>query len=213
MDASFWHDRWEAGQIGFHEGEVNGLLAAYVDRLGLAPGARIFAPLCGKTRDIAWLLSRGYRVTGAELSEIAIVQLFEELGVDPEISTSGVLKLYSGGGVDIHVGDIFALTAEALGPVDAVFDRAALVALPEDMRVDYAHHLTAVTGGARQLLITFEYDQSVMPGPPFSIDAAEVRRHYRDRLVVQEIETRDVAGGLKGICPATETIWLLSPQT
>jgi hypothetical protein len=127
MEHSFWHERWESGRIGFHQGKPNKLLLAHFDALGLADRSRVFLPLCGKTRDIAWLLSQGYRVAGAELSELAIRQLFEELGVEPVISNLGQFKRYSATDIEIFVGDIFSLTAELLGPVDAVFDRAALV--------------------------------------------------------------------------------------
>lgn len=209
MEHSFWHDRWEAGQIGFHEGRVNALLAAHAAHLPTAP-ARIFLPLCGKTADIGWLLSRGYRIAGAELSEIAIRQLFEDLGLTPEITTAGALTRFSARAIDIFVGDIFDLTAEILGPVDAIYDRAALVALPDQMRQRYSAHLPTITARAPQLLITFAYDQSVMPGPPFSIPAEDVHAHYTAHYTLTDLETRDVKGGLKGVCPATETIWSLT---
>ncbi len=83
MDASFWHQRWEKNEIAFHERQANPLLVKYFDKLSLAQGRRVFVPLCGKTLDIAWLLSRGYRVAEAELSQVAIGQLFQELGVEP----------------------------------------------------------------------------------------------------------------------------------
>jgi thiopurine S-methyltransferase len=81
VDASFWHDKWQRNQIGFHEPQANPLLLAHFDSLSLRAGSRIFVPLCGKTLDINWLLARGQRVVGAELSEIAVQQLFAGLGV------------------------------------------------------------------------------------------------------------------------------------
>jgi thiopurine S-methyltransferase len=204
MEADFWHSRWENMQIGFHEGAVNRMLAAHLGVLALAPHARIFLPLCGKTRDIAWLLAQGYRVAGAELSEIAVRQLFEELGVTPEVTSHETLKRYAATGLDIFVGNMFDLTDDLLGPVDAVYDRAALVALPEGMRGQYTAHLARITGQAPQLLVTFEYDQSVMAGPPFSLSEAEVRAHYGNRYNVTLLAESEVPGGLKGICPARE---------
>lgn len=211
MEAGFWHERWETGQIGFHEGRRNSLLEAHAERLP-APPARIFLPLCGKTADIAWFLARGHRVCGAELSEIAIRQLFEDLGVVPEIKPMGKLTRYAAQELDIFVGDIFEMTPETLGPVDAVYDRAALVALPDTMRARYAEHLMAITGTAPQILITFTYDQAVMDGPPFSITQGEVQRHYAEAYTPAALATRDVVGGLKGIAPAIETIWQLAPR-
>jgi len=180
MDSEFWHQRWQNNQIGFHNAEANPLLLTYFHELAMARDSRVFVPLCGKTRDIGWLLSQGYRVAGAELSELAIEQLFAELVVQPEITDAGEVKRYSAPDLDVYVGDIFKLTANTLGTVDAVFDRAALVALPEDMRDRYARHLTEITSNVPQLLLTFEYDQTQMPGPPFSVCDQEVRRHYEE---------------------------------
>lgn len=211
MEADFWHSRWQAGQIGFHEGQVNRMLAAHIGALGLAPGARIFLPLCGKTHDIAWLRAQGYRVAGAELSEIAVRHLFEELEAEPVISEMAGLRRFSAPGLHIFAGDIFALGADLLGPVDAVYDRAALVALPEEMRRRYAAHLSAITSNAPQLLVTFEYDQNLMQGPPFSISEAEVMRCHGERFTVERLADAEVSGGLKGLCPAREKALLLRP--
>ena len=209
MEASFWHNKWAANEIGFHESAPNPLLLQYVDALALAEASRLFLPLCGKSLDIHWLLSQGYRVAGAELSETAIRQLFEELGMQPSISTVGSLQLFSGKNIDIFVGDIFDLSAETLGPVDAVYDRAALVALPEETRPRYASHLLEISGQAAQLLICFEYDQHLHVGPPFSISDAEVRQQYGDIYALSLLGRTDVAGGLKGKYPARENVWLL----
>src|SRR5215831_11061782 len=167
MDARFWRQKWEQNEIAFHQSEVNPHLAAHFYKLSVAKGGRVFLPLCGKTLDIGWLLSQGYRVAGAELSRIAIEQLFMELGMQPEISGVGDVEQWSAYKIDIFVGDIFALSRQILGPVDAIYDRAALVALPENMRKRYAAHLTELTQKAPQLLISYEYDQRVMAGPPF----------------------------------------------
>lgn len=209
MDASFWHQRWGNNEIGFHEREANPLLVKYFKTLSLTKGGRVFLPLCGKTLDIGWLLSNGYRVAGAELSKIAIEQLFAELGVEPKISTQGGLDHYSAKDIDIFVGDIFDLSRQMLGPVDAIYDRAALVALPVEMRHRYTAHLTEITHKAPQLLICCEYDQSLMEGPPFSITNEEVNQHYRNRYDLTLMVSRDVAGGLKGKCAAKENVWLL----
>jgi thiopurine S-methyltransferase len=110
MDANFWHQRWETNQIGFHESQANPLLTTYFKDLSIANGSRVFVPLCGKTLSIAWLLSEGYRVAGAELSELAIQQLFAELGIEPKITDMGAMKRYSGTDINIFVCDIFYLT-------------------------------------------------------------------------------------------------------
>lgn len=212
MDANFWHQKWEKRDIAFHQPEANPLLLQYFKQLSLAEGSRVFVPLCGKTRDIAWLLSRGCRAAGAELSEKAIGELFAELEVKPEITSSGSLKHYHAQNIDVFAGNIFDLSQEQLGPVDAVYDRAALVALPEEMRGRYTAHLMKLTAKAPQLLICYEYDQSLIEGPPFSITPEEVKRHYQDHFNLKALAAVNVAGGLKGKYPAKENVWLLKTK-
>lgn len=209
MEPDFWHQRWEKNETAWHESKANALLVKYFHELSLAKGRRVFVPLCGKTLDISWLLSNGYRVAGAELSQRAIEQLFMDLGMQPDISRIGDLELWSGKSVDIFVGNIFALTRTMLGPVDAVYDRAALVALPASMRDRYIAHLTSITAKAPQLLICYDYDQSAMEGPPFSITGEEVLRYYAATYDAKLLASAEVPGGLKGKCSAKEHVWLL----
>lgn len=209
METDFWLEKWNRNEIAFHQSEVNSMLVDHIGALALPSGGRVFVPLCGKTLDIAWLLSRGFRVAGIELSELAIQSLFAELGVTPDVTRSGKLKRYSAPDIDIFVGDLFDLSTDILGAVDAVYDRAALVALPADLRGRYASHVAEVTAGSPYLLICFEYDQSVMPGPPFSIDEEEVARLFAGQYGLSSLAGADVSGGLKGICPALETAWML----
>jgi thiopurine S-methyltransferase len=209
MQANFWHQKWEKNEIGFHLPDANTLLVKHFPKLELKQGARVFLPLCGKTLDIAWLLAQGYRVAGAELSAIAIEDLFKSLDLTPNIKTLGEINHYSAANIDIFVGDIFKLSPAMLGVVDAVYDRAALVALPDDMRKRYTAHLITLTNLAPQLLICFEYDQSLHAGPPFSISANEVKQHYQANYDVTLLASEALAGGLKGQCPAIEHVWWL----
>ncbi|MGJ3260794.1 MAG: thiopurine S-methyltransferase [Rhodospirillales bacterium] len=212
MEHDFWRERWAANQIAFHEKDGNKLLLRHFDAIELPEGARYFLPLCGKTGDIAQLLIKGYRVAGVELVEDAIRQLFDELGVAPEVTDVGPFKRYAATDIEIFVGDVFALTADILGPVDAVYDRAALVAFPVGMRAAYAAHVAAITGKARQMLLTFEYDQSAMNGPPFDVDADEVRSLYGDAFEIELVRRKDIPQGLKGLVTANEVVWLLTPR-
>jgi thiopurine S-methyltransferase len=209
MDGSFWHQKWQRNEIAFHEREANPLLVTHFKALASPEGSRVFVPLCGKTRDIHWLLSHGYRVAGAELSEIAVAQLFRELGVDPSKTAIDQLIRYSASNIDIFVGDIFKLSRSLLGHIDAIYDRAALVALPEPMRDRYAAHLIAITDRSPQLLITHLYDQRLLDGPPFSVSDEEVGRHYLESYDLELLASVEIKGGLKGKCPAAENVWLL----
>lgn len=211
MQHDFWHHKWQAGEIGFHLQDVNPLLVQSFAQLALQSGSRIFLPLCGKTQDIHWLISQGYRVVGAELSQLAIAQLFDELALTPTITRLDKLIHYQAEQIDIFVGDIFDLTPALIGSVDAIYDRAALVALPITIRPLYAAHLVSLSQHAPQLVICFVYDQQVISGPPFSVNAAEVMALYQSDYKINLLDSVEVVGGLKGKCSAIEQIWLLTP--
>ncbi len=211
MHHDFWHKKWQTNQIGFHLPEANPLLVEHFTSLYLPLGARVFLPLCGKTVDITWLLAQGYQVAGAELSQIAIEDLFNSLHVTPTITKQGEILHYSAPNIDMFVGDIFKVTPAMLGKVDAIYDRAALVALPEAMRAQYTTHLMTLTNTAPQFVICFVYDQKLQAGPPFSVTAEEVKQHYQPPYALTPLASEPVEGGLKGLCPATEQVWLLKP--
>lgn len=212
MEPDFWHARWKTEDTGFHEGEPNAFLVAHFGALKLPPDGRVFVPLCGKTRDIHWLRAQGYQVAGAELSALAVEQLFHELGLEPEIRHHGEIHHYQAENIDIYVGDIFALTPDRLGEIDGVYDRAALVALPEATRKNYVKHLLALSRSAPKLLVTLEYEKELIPGPPFSVFGGEVKAHYDGTHAVREVESRHDAAGLKGQYPVTERAWILNAK-
>lgn len=210
MHHDFWHQRWQNQQIGFHLNEVNPFLLAHFQALKLQPGQRILVPLCGKTLDIHWLLTQGLQVVGVELSALAVDALFAELNLVPEITQAGALKHYRTAQLAVFQGDFFALDQSLLGAVDAVYDRAALIALPNEMRRQYCQHLINLTHTAPQLLISFAYDQSLVPGPPFSVSQEEVGTHYQADYQCTILGSVFMETGLKGQYPAEETAWLLS---
>ena len=209
MDARFWHKKWENNEIAFHRNTPNPLLIDHIKALSLTKGSVIFVPLCGKTLDIAWLLSNGHRIVGVELVESAIEQLFAELEMSPKISLIGKIKHYHAKNIDIYVGDIFAVSQEMLGTIDAIYDRAALVALPEELRHRYTTHLIDITKKSPQLLIAYHYDQNIVQGPPFSISNEEVSQHYKNSYHLTLAVSNHVEGGMKGKCEAKENVWLL----
>ncbi|MCG8312402.1 MAG: thiopurine S-methyltransferase [Pseudomonadales bacterium] len=209
MEQDFWHQKWASKDIGFHEGRPNALLVKYFRHLKIPENGRIFLPLCGKTVDIDWLLSQGFRVVGAELSETAVNELFQRLQLQPTIIEHENIRQYQAANIDLFIGDIFDINAALLGPLDAIYDRAALVALPAVMRKQYSQHLKIISDHATQLLITFTYDQATMAGPPFAVLASEVEALYSKNYSIKQLDSEPVAGGLKGQCAATEDIWLL----
>lgn len=212
MEPEFWHGRWQRSEIGFHEDKPNDLLVRYASRLKLRPGARVFVPLCGKSVDLIWLLDQGFRVVGVELSPIAVTGFFAALEMTPEVSPAGSLTRHAVPGLEIFQGDIFDLTAGILGDVDAVYDRAALVALPDSMRRKYAGHLVTITGGAPQLIVSFDYEPDSMTGPPFSVDAAQVHVLYGSSYAITPMERVPVPD-IKSSRGTHESVYLLERRS
>lgn len=193
MKSEFWLERWQRNEIGFHQEEINLHLQQFWPGLALAAGACVFVPLCGKSRDMLWLRAKGYRVLGVELSPLAVRDFFSENELVPEVSACAAGERWSCDGIELICGDFFALTAADLQSVGAVFDRASLVALPPEMREQYAQHLRAVLPPqASMLLVTMDYAQAQMAGPPFAVSEGEVRTLYGAHYTVQRIQSLDV---------------------
>ncbi|WP_417791114.1 thiopurine S-methyltransferase [Stutzerimonas xanthomarina] len=193
MDEAFWQRRWARNEIGFHLNEVNPYLRRHWPGLKLGPGARVLVPLCGKSLDMAWLAEQGFDVLGVELSERAAEDFFAEHGLVPDVSVHGEFKIYRTGNVEIRCGDFFAMTSDDVTDCQALYDRAALIALPADMRQRYVKHLVSILApGCQGLLITLDYEQEQMPGPPFAVADAEVREFLSARWKIELLEHADV---------------------
>jgi thiopurine S-methyltransferase len=216
MEHEFWHLRWQRGETGFHRPDTNPWLLAHAKELHLAPGAHVFVPLCGKSVDLAWLRAQDWRVTGNELSEVAVDTLFADHHARRHPLAGGLQAVDDDQGLRVLQGDFFAVTPATLGPVDACWDRAALIALPPDLRVRYARHLASLLpGGARLLLVTLDYPQEQMAGPPFCVTAAEVHRLFEADFTIRTLGSKDVLGEEprwrdKGITRMHEHGWLLT---
>lgn len=179
MDTQFWLDRWDRREIGWHLSEINAHLQEHWPKLGLARETRVFVPLCGKTLDLVWLVSQGHRVVGVELSRLGIDEFMAEHRLEPRITDLGALRVYQVDELVLFQGDFFDLRREHLDDVGAVFDRASLIALPPPMRARYAEHLrTILPRPVDRLLITLDYDQNRMSGPPFSVQPPEIAQLF-----------------------------------
>ncbi len=214
MQPQFWKDRWAEGKIGFHEGKPNHFLAQF--RAHLA-GTRVLVPLCGKTEDLAFLAAQGHQVVGIELVEDAVAAFFAEHDVTPAIERRGDLAIYMAGDIRILAGDLFSVQPADVGTIDSIYDRAALIALPSDLRPRYVAHLRSLVAPATPaLLVTLEYPQDLMPGPPFSVPEAEVRALYGQVAYLAEGDVRSGRAGELGVarercylvqlCPAMGTL-------
>ncbi|MCF5723807.1 thiopurine S-methyltransferase [Pseudomonas syringae] len=195
MEPKFWQERWARNQIGFHLPEVNPYLQRHWSRLNLTEGARVLVPLCGKSLDLMWLANQGLRVVGVELSEQAVEAFFSEQNLTPRISQQGVFKVFQADLIEIWCGDFFALEAEIFADCSALYDRAALIALPPLMRAQYAERLNSVLRpGCQGLLITLDYEQTQKAGPPFAAPDEEVNILLGARWGLEVLQEQDILG-------------------
>lgn len=210
MHPEFWHKRWEDGQIGFHLPHPNPTLTRWWPTLGVASGAPVLVPLCGKSQDLAWLAEQSHDVLGVELSPLAVDAFFAERGVVPKIDEVGPYRRVAAEGITLLNGDFFALPE--VPPFAAVYDRASLVALPPEMRQDYAKKLTRmVPPGGVVLLVAMNFPQEVRPGPPHAVTAAEVDALYAPGFELDLLETIDLRAAeperYGTLDYATEEVW------
>jgi thiopurine S-methyltransferase len=191
MQPEFWHQRWALDQIGFNQPQVNPYLQRFWSELGVKKGERVFVPLCGKSVDMTWLLQQGLTVVGVELSEKAVEDYFAERNVQPLLDQRGAFKVFSHESCEIWCGDFFKLRAKDIGNCAALYDRAALIALPPEARWQYVQHLNKILpADCRGLLITLDYEQSEVAGPPFSVPEDEVVQllslEWRLKMIAEE---------------------------
>ena len=219
MNPEFWHERWEKGEIGFHQHDFNRHMQEFVDCLGVQSGAHVLVPLCGKSLDMLWLADHGYRVTGIEISELAAREFFAENSLFHEIIDQAGVVLYRGENIDIWCADFFTVDKTDLPVVDAVYDRASLSALPPDMRLAYAGHLTSlISDGIRSLLVTLDYPQEEMRGPPFSVTPAEVEQLFGSKYDIKGLHSEDCLVNeprfrKKGLTRLDEHVFILQKNT
>lgn len=192
MDPDFWHRRWRNNEIAFHQQAINTHLQQFWSGLKLKPNERIFVPLCGKSLDMLWLAGQGYQVLGVEISPLAVESFFQENGLNPQIRRTERFEVCQADTFTLLLGDFFALVPTDLSDIASVYDRASLIALPPAMRQQYARHLTAILPpSASVLLVTLEYPQEAMQGPPFSVEEPEVQDLYAGAYAIERLYIHD----------------------
>ena len=201
MEHQFWHEKWGADELGFHQDDFNPVLIRNWCHLDTPAGGKVFVPLCGKSRDMAWLMALGHGVLGVELSEIAAQSFFEENALVAERDEVGAFVRYRAGPVEIYCGDFFLLEAAWLSDVIAVYDRASLIALPAGMRAEYTGRMRALLRpGVRMLLLTLIYRDGQINAPPFRVFKEEVDALYNPWCEVELLEESETV--VKGhTCP------------
>ncbi len=213
MRANFWIKAWGEGNIGFHQADIHPALQKYWPEL--EAGASVLVPLCGKSRDLLWLEERGLDVIGIEFVESAVLDFFCENDLTWNKSVQYGHPCYRAHerNIRLFVTDFIQFAKDYDGqPIASLYDRAALVALPEDMRADYVSACKKLLNTSPQgLLITMEYDQAAMEGPPFSVAVAEVERHWEGKLKL--VEQADILSSMpravaSGVQRLDEYVWV-----
>ncbi len=187
MEAEFWHQRWQSSRIGFHRQQVNAQLNQYWPLLGVPRHSEVLVPLCGKSRDMLWLAEQGHEVAGFELSPLAVRDFFAEAGLQPEEGKLDHYHCRQAGKIRLYEGDFFQ--ADSLGRrFDAAYDRAALIALPESMRIAYVDLLARLLNpGATLLLITVDYAPAQQQSPPFAVPERQVKRLFDEHFTIERL--------------------------
>jgi len=175
MHADFWLDKWNAGQIGFHADAPNAYLQKWWDTLDLPDGAHVLVPLAGKSLDLEWLAAKRLRVTAVELSPLAVAEVVERTGAKPLKSIANTWRDHD---LTIIQGDFFEVSG--IGVVDAVWDRAARIALPPALRERYDAALRRLAPTAKRLMVTLDYAPGGVDRPPFSMSADTIRKELSD---------------------------------
>jgi thiopurine S-methyltransferase len=193
LDNNFWIQRWEQGKIGFHLDTTHPLLLKYYEQLQLPNKKTVFVPLSGKSLDLAWLQQQGHHVIANELSTTACHTFFSEHQLTLKIQTHDDFTFFQADNLQIICADFFKLKKDMLAETNLVYDRAALIALPEEMRKQYCQQLMSIIpAGTPILLITLEYNQNEMAGPPFSVSEEELSHYFADQYSIQCLCTEDI---------------------
>ncbi|EGR2770866.1 TPA: thiopurine S-methyltransferase [Vibrio parahaemolyticus] len=214
-DQEFWHSKWASNQIGFHLEDVNPLLPACWHHANPKREDKVLVPLCGKSEDLVWLATKHDSVEGVELSQIAVRSFFAEHFYTPTVTPiSGMHELYQFDELSIYTGDFFTAP---VSQADIVYDRAALVALPQDMREEYVARLKLLLNpGGRILLVTLNYPQEEMAGPPFSVPLEEIQQLFAGYKVtclnVVQADEHHPKIAKKGLSRFSEEVYLIEAQ-
>ena len=210
---NLWESRWQEDRIGFHLPEVNPYLMRFSDQLLHQNPDRVFVPLCGKTLDLGWLTTKTKKVIGVELVSKAVQDFFAENEIAYLIQQAETSQKFSSKSIDIYLGDFFDLNPEQTSSFKAIYDRASIVAIEKLERRKYVDHLISFLDPAgRILLITLEYNQNQMEGPPYSLPAEEIESLFAPFGSLKLVETYDILDDRfrnKGLTRLLEHVFLI----
>ena len=180
MEKDFWLKKWIDNDIRFHQSSFHISLEKFGHRFSKGT---IFVPLCGKSLDMIYLVQKGHKVIGAELSLLACRDFFIENKIPFTEKKEAEFTIFSSSHVTLYGGDFFKLPSSIWDEITGVYDRAALIALPPDVRKKYAAEFSKAKNKLETLLIALQYDQSVTSGPPFSVPEEEVRELFKEQVI------------------------------
>jgi len=194
MKKEFWIEKWQNNQTGFHKDFTHPLLIKYIHELGLEKGDTIFVPLCGKSLDMLWLNNQGYQVMGVEISQLAVEQFFTENNLTYKKSQDHNFTVYQHENIRIYLGDFFDLNKDLASHIKAVYDKAAFIALPDDLVTQYVVKMYQVLPVyAKHLLITLEFNKTSGPkGPPFNSPDKKIKNLYAQFSSIQILQEMDI---------------------
>lgn len=176
-----WLERWKNGFIGWHQHKANMRMVKFLPTLNLKANDTVFVPLCGKSLDMIFLLEQDFKIIGVELSELAVEQFFTENNLSFKKHKIDDFVCWTGENIKIYCGNIFNLTTQQVLTVNAIYDRASLIALNKKMRQDYVRHLLGIMPEKiKWLLLTMNYPQSQKEGPPFAVAKEEVKKLFQE---------------------------------
>ncbi|WP_445946478.1 thiopurine S-methyltransferase [Shewanella sp.] len=193
MEPNFWHDKWHQQLIGFHQPQVNQLLLTHWQQLDIPSQGQVFVPLCGKSLDMCYLAELGHNVLGCELNLSAVEQFYVENQLTVTSQTLAEHKLFNCEQIQIWQGDIFTLAAQTTQNISGFYDRAALIAWPESLRLGYVKQLaTLIPKGCTGLLVTLDYPQETLQGPPFAVSPTWIEVHMSEYFEIRLLACHDV---------------------
>jgi thiopurine S-methyltransferase len=214
MEKNYWLGRWERSETGFHQKEIE---PALIKGFSQVQPTRVLVPLCGKSLDLKWLKAQGHEVIGVELSTLACKEFFSENQIQFQQTTEGLFEVFRSEGITLYCGDFFSFEKDQLGEIGALYDRAALIALPPDMRSQYAAHIIKLVNccakkeGFYFLQIALEIVPTPLTGPPFSVSAQEIENLYSKDFKICQLG-REVVDEPNDTTAKIESIYVLEPK-
>lgn len=188
MEKEFWLKKWDENQIGFHEDNYNKFLVNHWEALMKKP-RRVLVPLCGKSQDMIYLAKRSESVLGVELSEKAVIEFFKDNSLKYVKEENKDYDVYTSENITLIRGDLFTIPARFFEGIDAVYDRACIVALPADLRAKYIHFINHKLQHSSYFLQTLAFDDREV-GPPFCVSVEDVNSYFSQDFKIEQVDSK-----------------------